>query len=55
MKIESLRRLRADHPEIEVVSTSNAEENAAMRHLNEAIGFRPTAVVTSAVLEVASF
>ncbi len=54
VKIESLRRLRADHPEIEVVSTSNAEENTAMRHLNETIGFRPTAVVTSAVLDVAS-
>jgi GNAT superfamily N-acetyltransferase len=55
VKVESLRRLRADHPEIEVVSTSNAEENTAMRHLNETIGFRPTAVVTSAVLDVASF
>ena len=32
VKLESLRRLRDDHPEIEVVSTSNAEENAAMRH-----------------------
>jgi GNAT superfamily N-acetyltransferase len=52
VKIESLRRLRADHPEIEVVSTSNAEENTAMRRLNETIGFRPTAVVTSAVLAV---
>jgi hypothetical protein len=31
VKIESLRRLRADHPEIRVVSTSNAEENSAMR------------------------
>ena len=55
VKVESLRRLRADHPEIEVVSTSNDEENTAMRHLNEAIGFRPTAVVTSAVVDVASF
>src|SRR5581483_5074484 len=33
VKVESLRRLRADHPELEVVSTSNAEENTAMRHL----------------------
>ena len=52
VKLESLRRLRADHPEVEVVSTSNAEENAVMRHLNESIGFRPTATVTGAVLEL---
>jgi hypothetical protein len=51
VKLESLRRLRADHPEVEVVSTSNAEENTVMRHLNESIGFRPTATVTGAVLE----
>lgn len=53
VKLESLRRLRVDHPEVDVVSTSNAEENAAMRHLNESIGFRPTAIVTSAVLDLA--
>jgi mycothiol synthase len=53
VKIESLRLLRSDHPEIEIVSTSNDEENAVMRHLNESIGFRPTAVVTSAVLDLA--
>ena len=51
-KLESLRRLRADHPEVEVVSTSNAEENSVMRHLNESIGFRPTATVRGAVLEL---
>lgn len=53
VKLESLRRLRADQPEVEVVSTSNAEENAAMRHVNESIGFRPTLVETTAVLELA--
>jgi GNAT superfamily N-acetyltransferase len=52
VKLESLRRLRAEHPEVEVVSTSNAEENTVMRHLNESIGFRPTAIVTGAVLEL---
>jgi mycothiol synthase len=52
VKLESLRRLRDDHPEIEVVSTSNAEENAVMRHINESIGFRPTLVETLAALEV---
>jgi GNAT superfamily N-acetyltransferase len=48
VKLESLRRLRDDHPEIELVSTSNAEENAAMRHLNERLGFRASAVETMA-------
>jgi GNAT superfamily N-acetyltransferase len=50
VKLESLRRLREDHPEIELVSTSNAEENAAMRHLNERVGFRPSVVETMATL-----
>jgi hypothetical protein len=52
VKLESLRRLRADHPEIDVVSTSNAEENVVMRHLNRSIGFRPTVTMTSAVLDL---
>jgi GNAT superfamily N-acetyltransferase/RimJ/RimL family protein N-acetyltransferase len=52
VKLESLRRLRAEHPEIEVVSTSNAEENRVMRRLNESIGFRPTLVETLAVLDL---
>jgi GNAT superfamily N-acetyltransferase len=50
VKLESLRWLRADHPEIEVVTTRNAEENAAMRHINESVGFRPTVVETTAAL-----
>ena len=53
VKLESLRRLRADHPEVDVVSTSNAEENTVMRQLNVSLGFRPTVVVTSAVLGLA--
>lgn len=52
VKLESLRRLRDDHPEVEVVSTSNAEENAAMRHVNESVGFRPTIVETTAALRL---
>jgi GNAT superfamily N-acetyltransferase len=52
VKLESLRHLRADHPEIEVVSTSNAEENTAMRGLNEAIGFRPAATETMTALNL---
>jgi GNAT superfamily N-acetyltransferase len=48
VKLESLRRLRDDHPEVEVVTTSNAEENAVMRHLNESIGFAPSVVQITA-------
>ena len=50
VKLESLRRLRADHPEVEVVVTSNAEENTVMRHINESVGFRATLVETLATL-----
>jgi GNAT superfamily N-acetyltransferase len=52
VKLESLRRLREDHPEITVVSTSNAEENAAMRHVNERVGFRPSAIEVTATLDL---
>jgi len=53
VKIESLRRLRLDHPEVSTISTSNAEENTVMRRLNESIGFRPTVTVISVALEIA--
>lgn len=52
VKLESLRRLRTDHPEVEIVTTSNAEENAAVRHLNGSIGFRPAIVETLAVVDI---
>jgi mycothiol synthase len=52
VKLESLRRLRADHPEVDVVVTSNAEENGVMRRLNESIGFRPSIVGTLAVIDL---
>jgi GNAT superfamily N-acetyltransferase len=52
VKVESLRRLREDHPAITVVSTSNAEENEAMRHVNERVGFRPSAIETMATLSL---
>jgi predicted GNAT family acetyltransferase len=52
VKVESLRRLRADHPEVDVVTTSNAEENRVMRRLNESIGFRPSLVETLAALSL---
>jgi GNAT superfamily N-acetyltransferase/RimJ/RimL family protein N-acetyltransferase len=50
VKVESLRRLREDRREIDVVSTDNAEENVVMRHINESVGFRPTVVETTATL-----
>jgi GNAT superfamily N-acetyltransferase len=52
VKLESLRRLRDDHPEIEAVTTRNAEENAVMRGLNESVGFRPIVVETTAALDL---
>lgn len=52
VKAESLRRLRADHPQVELVTTSNAEENGAMRHVNEWLGFVPSAVETTAALKL---
>lgn len=50
VKLESLRRLREDHPEVEYVTTSNDEGNAAMRHINESVGFRPTVTWTTSTL-----
>jgi mycothiol synthase len=49
VKLESLRSLRHQHPEIELVTTMNAEENAPMRHVNTSIGFVPTATLTTTV------
>jgi hypothetical protein len=50
VKLESLRLLRAAYPEVERVSTMNAELNGAMRHINTAIGFVPTSILTTTVL-----
>jgi GNAT superfamily N-acetyltransferase len=52
VKLESLRRLRADHPEVWAVTTSNDETNAAMLAINGKIGFVPTATFTLAALEL---
>jgi mycothiol synthase len=51
VKLESLRRLQDERPDVRQVTTVNAEENQAMRGLNEALGFRPVAVWTNCVLE----
>jgi GNAT superfamily N-acetyltransferase len=52
VKTASLQRLRADHPRIDVVTTSNAEENTAMRHINESLGFGVTLVETTGSLKL---
>jgi hypothetical protein len=52
VKLESLRRLRLDHPDVRTVATMNAEENAAMRGLNSSLGFRPTVTFTTATLSL---
>jgi GNAT superfamily N-acetyltransferase len=40
VKVENLRRLQAAHPERAVVMTGNADVNAHMLAINEALGFR---------------
>ncbi|MCW2965107.1 MAG: GCN5-related N-acetyltransferase [Actinomycetia bacterium] len=50
VKLELLRRLREERPDVEVVRTVNAEHNHAMRAVNTKLGFVPTAVLTTAVL-----
>jgi predicted GNAT family acetyltransferase len=50
VKVESLRRLRTDHPQVETVTTMNAEHNAAMRHINTSVGFVPTVILTTTVV-----
>jgi RimJ/RimL family protein N-acetyltransferase len=50
VKLESLRRLRAEHPQVEVLTTMNAEENRAMRRVNERVGFAVAATLTTATI-----
>jgi mycothiol synthase len=50
VKVESLCRLRAEHPQVEVVSTMNAEQNTRMREINHRIGFVPTVTLTTTVI-----
>jgi hypothetical protein len=42
--------MRADHPQVETVTTMNAEHNAAMRHINTSVGFVPTVILTTTVV-----
>jgi mycothiol synthase len=50
VKLESLRRLRAERPDIERVATKNAEQNEAMLAVNRKLGFAPVLVLTSSVV-----
>lgn len=50
VKVESLRRLRDERPDVDVVRTVNAEQNTAMRAVNTKAGFVPTVIETTTVL-----
>jgi mycothiol synthase len=52
VKFESLQQLHADRPEVELVTTDNAEQNEAMLKLNSSLGFAPVCIHTSCVLEL---
>jgi GNAT superfamily N-acetyltransferase len=54
VKFESLRLLHADRPEVELVTTTNAEQNEPMLRLNRSLGFEPVSVQTTCVLGLAS-
>ena len=50
VKLDALRCLRDERPDVEVVRTVNAEHNHAMRAVNTKLGFVPTAYLTTSVL-----
>ena len=52
IKAESLASLRRDRPDVTLVGTTNAEENAAIRAVNERLGFVTAAVHTFCKLDV---
>jgi GNAT superfamily N-acetyltransferase len=52
IKVESLRLLRADRPDVDRVVTDNAETNAAMLAVNARLGFRTVSRWLQAVLPV---
>jgi GNAT superfamily N-acetyltransferase len=52
IKAESLASLRRDRPDVRLVGTTNAEENAAIRAVNERLGFVTAAVHTFCKLDV---
>ena len=52
VKRESLRRFRADHPDVRLVTTSNDETNEAMLSVNRKLGFVPAATFTRSALNL---
>lgn len=50
VKIESLRRLRAERPDVERVGTKNAEQNEAILAINRKLGFVPVLTLTASVV-----
>ena len=50
VKVESLRLLREERPDVQLVTTLNAEHNTGMRAVNTRIGFVPTSILTTTVL-----
>jgi mycothiol synthase len=50
VKTESLRRLRAERPTVELVTTTNAAENVGILALNHRLGFERATVATTASL-----
>jgi GNAT superfamily N-acetyltransferase len=54
VKAESLELLARDRPDVALVATTNAEENAAIRHVNERLGFVPVAAHSTCVVPFAA-
>jgi mycothiol synthase len=54
VKAESLARLRAERPQVQLVTTTNAAENAAILAVNRRIGFEPAATATTASVSLAT-
>ena len=52
VKTESLASLRRARPDVSMVATTNAQENAAIRDINNALGFVVESVSTTCVLTV---
>jgi GNAT superfamily N-acetyltransferase len=52
VKAESLERIRRDRPDVDLVATTNAEANIAIRAVNTRLGFVPAAMLTTCSVAV---
>jgi GNAT superfamily N-acetyltransferase len=52
IKLESVARLQRDRPDVQLVLTTNAEDNEAMLTLNRSVGFVPIAHYTTCTLDL---